>query len=529
VAKVEALLSRVNAARERLAKVPAILKRFRQSVLAAACSGRLTEDWREENPGVEPSAVAIERTRELAGAIKTRRGVPEKVEVPSVVADLELPNTWALESTAVLLRSNVLFDVKDGNHGANHPRKGDFSDEGVPFITAAQVRDYDIDYAGAPKVAGEALDKLRVGFAECGDAILTHKGTVGRAALNTSACVLTPQTTYYRCNAAVLDAQWLVYFFTSLHFFRQCAAVMSQTTRDFVPIREQYRLFLAIPPLDEQGEIVRRLTALLGLADRIEQRLTTATTRTDRITQSILAKAFRGELVPTEAELARQEGRDYEPASVLLERIRAERAERDAGNAAPRKPRGKRTRKSKPAATPATRSSGTTDPPTSPARTRAKPTRGAETNTTTSQDDRAEAMATIREVLSRGGPRPRDEALRQIAQAQGHQRVGARIHKTLDHDLRTAVRRGIITNDRGTLSLLCRQIDEYEPDHLIDVLVTAIGRGAASQPDAIRTAARHLGYRRAGTKIKTAFMAAIRQALRRGLIQRDGNTLRKVR
>ncbi len=44
-------------------------------------------------------------------------------------------------------------------------------------------------------------------------------------------------------------------------------------------------------------------------------------------TQAILAKAFRGELAPTEAELARQEGRDCEPASVLLERIRAVRAD----------------------------------------------------------------------------------------------------------------------------------------------------------------------------------------------------------
>ena len=45
VAKVETLLARVNAARQRLAKAPALLKRFRQSVLAAACSGQLTEDW----------------------------------------------------------------------------------------------------------------------------------------------------------------------------------------------------------------------------------------------------------------------------------------------------------------------------------------------------------------------------------------------------------------------------------------------------------------------------------------------------
>jgi type I restriction enzyme S subunit len=50
VAKVEALLARVNVVRERLAKVPAILKRFRQAVLTAACSGRLTEEWREDNP-----------------------------------------------------------------------------------------------------------------------------------------------------------------------------------------------------------------------------------------------------------------------------------------------------------------------------------------------------------------------------------------------------------------------------------------------------------------------------------------------
>src|SRR5260370_2038200 len=49
VAKVEALLARMKGARQRLAKVPATLKRFRQSVLAAACSGRLTADWREAN------------------------------------------------------------------------------------------------------------------------------------------------------------------------------------------------------------------------------------------------------------------------------------------------------------------------------------------------------------------------------------------------------------------------------------------------------------------------------------------------
>jgi type I restriction enzyme, S subunit len=76
-----------------------------------------------------------------------------------------------------------------------------------------------------------------------------------------------------------------------------------------------------VPPLAEQHEIVRRVTALLAFADSIEQRLIAASSRANALTQSILAKAFRGELVPTEAALARAEGRDYEPASVLLDRI----------------------------------------------------------------------------------------------------------------------------------------------------------------------------------------------------------------
>ena len=53
VAKVEELLARVSAARERLARVEKILKRFRQSVLSAACSGRLTADWRKTHPNKE--------------------------------------------------------------------------------------------------------------------------------------------------------------------------------------------------------------------------------------------------------------------------------------------------------------------------------------------------------------------------------------------------------------------------------------------------------------------------------------------
>jgi type I restriction enzyme S subunit len=83
VAKVEEVLGRVTAAREQLAKVPAILKRFRQAVLAAACSGRLTEDWREDNPAVEPAEHLLQR---LAVSPLAEDWLPTEADA--------IPRTW---------------------------------------------------------------------------------------------------------------------------------------------------------------------------------------------------------------------------------------------------------------------------------------------------------------------------------------------------------------------------------------------------------------------------------------------------
>lgn len=64
------------------------------------------------------------------------------------------------------------------------------------------------------------------------------------------------------------------------------------------------------------------------MADKIEQRVAAGALRAERLSQAVLARAFRGELVPTEAGLARREGRDYEPATALLERISGQRPAR---------------------------------------------------------------------------------------------------------------------------------------------------------------------------------------------------------
>jgi type I restriction enzyme S subunit len=146
--------------------IPTILKRLRQSVLAAAVSGRLTEEWRE-NTDFRFDTAHLKVTQ------KTRRGVPEVVPVPEILNELNVPNGWAFCSTAELLRKGAIIDLKDGNHGANHPKTAEFTPDGLPFITDAQVTTTNtIDYKSAPKVSGAPLSKLKVGFSHPGDVVL---------------------------------------------------------------------------------------------------------------------------------------------------------------------------------------------------------------------------------------------------------------------------------------------------------------------------------------------------------------------
>ncbi|MGE8179100.1 restriction endonuclease subunit S [Pseudomonas fluorescens] len=323
VQKLDELLAQVDTLKARIDTIPALLKRFRHSVLAAAVSGRLTDEWRATKQ--EP-AINLDSLEDVS---RTRRGVPQNVKLPDELDSLEKPDSWVWCSAAKLLKKGVFVDLKDGNHGANHPKTIEFTAEGLPFITAANVADHGaIDYLNAPKVSGDALAKLRVGFSDPGDVIFTHKGTVGRVAINTQKCVLTPQTTYYRINPRILSNKYLSIYLRSNRFLAQTDAIKSQTTRDFIPITAQYELFHLIPPLNEQSEVVRRIEQLFAFADQLEAKVASAKSRIDHLTQSILAKAFRGELVP-------QDPND-EPASVLLERIKAQRA------AAPKAKRGQK-------------------------------------------------------------------------------------------------------------------------------------------------------------------------------------------
>ncbi len=138
-----------------------------------------------------------------------------------------------------------------------------------------------------------------------------------------------------------------------------------------------------------------------------------------------------------------------------------------------------------------------------------------------------DVLAIIRDVITTSDPMPREDAIKEIATQLGAERVGARIRDFIDGMLNTASRRLIIETRDGGLLACTRSIDDYHRDFLKATLKAVIGHTWTDESDALRAAARHLGFRRTGPKIERAFKSAINGLLRQNELERNGHALRR--
>lgn len=261
--KLDALLARVDRCRARLERVPLILKRFRQAVLAAATSGQLTET---EQDDVVPFKKAIQF-------------------------------------------------LKTGPFGsALH--KADYISGGIPLVNPMHINDGVITPSIDMSISEAKADQLKEFRLSKGDIVLGRRGQMGRCALVGSkeiGWLCGSGSMFMHPNEHVLP-EYLQIFLSSPGCVQALEADAVGST--MVNLNQQILLGLKIriPPLEEQHEIVRRVDILFAYADRLALRYQAARAQVERLTPALLAKAFRGELVP-------QDPTD-EPAALLLERIK---------------------------------------------------------------------------------------------------------------------------------------------------------------------------------------------------------------
>ena len=315
--KLDTLLARVDAVNTRLARVAPILKRFRQSVLAAATSGRLTEDWRAaQTPHVTNARTELDEIlHKQFGRLKVR-GDAARVN-PGDLYELPESWTWVLNHQLTDDDSNAICA---GPFGTIFKAK-DFREEGVPIIFLRHIGEGHYLTHKPGFMATEVWREHHQPYSVYGGELLVTKlgdppGTACIYPQGGGTAMVTPDVMKMSVNPRAAESRYLMHFFNSPNSKKIVEALSFGVTRLRIDLSMFKTFPVPLPPRDEQTEIVRRVETLFAFADCLEARLQNAQTATERLTPALLAKAFRGELVPQDA--------NDEPASELLRRLQQE-------------------------------------------------------------------------------------------------------------------------------------------------------------------------------------------------------------
>ncbi len=201
-----------------------------------------------------------------------------------------------------------------------HNKTAPYVDSGIPLIRTSNIRDGRFVWKNLRYVNQETYAYWSKRCQpNSGDIIFTREAPMGEAAIipqKTKVC-LGQRTMLIRPIENCVSANYLLLAITDPEFKKRSDEFAVGTGVKHYRVGDVSDLVVPVPPTEEQKEIVRRVESLFALADAAEKQYRQAKQRIDRLTQSILSKAFRGELVP-------QDPND-EPASVLLKKIQIER------------------------------------------------------------------------------------------------------------------------------------------------------------------------------------------------------------
>ena len=378
VAKLEELLSDLDAGVAELKAAQKKLAQYRQSLLKAAVEGALTAQWRAarsaplppggrgaggeggsaagRHPLPNPSPVKGEGLENETGAQLLARILTERrarweakqlakfadqgktppkdwqkkypEPVPPDTSDLpELPQGWVWASV------EQLGDVQLGRQRSPDKLKGISP---TRYIRAANITEAGINFSDVLEM--DFSEQERATFAlGTGDVLLTEASGsaehVGRPAIWPSVDGLYCfQNTVLRFRPQGIGSEFAFYSFLAMQKLGVFSNLSGGVGINHLSAGKFSKLPVALPASKEQVQIVRELVARFAAVEEQEQAITHSLKQSTAQRQNLLRAAFAGELVP-------QDPSD-EPASALLERIRAERA----AQAAVKKPRGRKAK-----------------------------------------------------------------------------------------------------------------------------------------------------------------------------------------
>ena len=341
VAEIEKQFTRLDASVAALKRVRVNLKRYRASVLKAACEGKLVpteaEIARSEGRDYEPADRLLERVlaeRRARWESHEKRGRKYKEPVAPDTSGLpELPEGWVWAMVDALL-------IEPLSNG----RSVKTASGGFPVLRLTALRQGQIDQSEFKNGAWAAQEAERFLIRE-GD-FFVSRGNGSIRLVGIGGLVGPVQTPVAYPDTLIrfrLHPEVAITFFAHLwnsSMIREQSESMARTTAGIYKVNQQDLSLcrIPLPPLSEQRRIVAEVERRLSVIQQAGAAVGVNLTRAERLRQSILKRAFEGKLV-------RQDSND-EPASALLKRIRVEReaAQADAERKRTRRRRTQRAR-----------------------------------------------------------------------------------------------------------------------------------------------------------------------------------------
>jgi type I restriction enzyme, S subunit len=463
VARVEELMAPLDRAREGLARVPQILRRFRQAVLAAAYSGRLTEDWLPEQTAGEPFARTMERVfalRRQAYAVECREAeafdrraprkpknlAPTKWEAPEPLEAPEIPEGWSLAALQDVIHRK--------QYGTSVKSDGAATD--VPVLRMGNIRDGKVDLSDLKHIRPESEDIGHYTLRR-GDILFNRTNSpelVGKAAVfdDDRLAVFASYLIRIECDERLVFSRYVCGWINSPWGRWWARTVRTDcVSQSNINSSKLLAMPVPVPPLDEQREIVRQSEEYFVFADGVERRVAAAGERIEQLTRTVLTRALRGELVPSEEG---PDGGSFEPASDVLDRIRAERL-------APSRPGD--------LSGPAPRSD--------------------------KREVSAEILAAIRQSCWGAGALTREDLIKRVAFRLGCPTFGKSVRARIDRHLRLAVTRRIVAQEGELLRGATPTFRGYDFQYLIRSARSLMQPGLRyDRVEVVRAVADSLGY-----------------------------------